>query len=50
MMGTRNGVTTRERNEKIQWLRKHREMTQYLSVVERPQAVRTLWLKHLMGK
>ena len=43
----KNAVNARERDVKIQWLRKHRESVGYLSVVARPQRVRMLWLNNV---
>jgi hypothetical protein len=46
-MMSKNGLNARVRDRKIKWLRKQREVAQYLSVVPRPQRVRMLWLNEL---
>ena len=43
----KNAVNARERDMKIKWLRKHREIVGYLSVAPRPQRVRMLWVNDL---
>ena len=40
----KSAVNARDRDEKIKWLRRHRERVQYLSVVPRPQRVRMMWI------
>jgi hypothetical protein len=43
----RSAVNAQQRNKKIMWLRKHREMVSYCSVVLRPQRVRMMWVNDL---
>jgi len=35
-----------ERDKKIIWLRELRERSQHLSIAFRPQAVRSMWMRH----
>ena len=39
-----------ERSQKIFWLRRVRERVQYLSIVLRPQTIRTMWVKRKTGE
>ena len=43
----KSAVNAQERDKKIQWLRKHREMVSYSSIVPRPQRVRMMWVSDL---